>query len=211
MCETRSDTDISITEAFIGSTNVQDFGPHYASPEDHAECVRAFNKYQEPTWKYASECKECKLNCKQRGRQYYKPGYWSMCIKHGLNSFGALTQTISTVLPGRLYICGSNPTGLDRISSDIKIVITIGKYDVNAVAVPGAKYVRVEIDDTPDHDDVRKLRERLPYLISLIAAGPTLVHCRSGSSRSVAVVLAYLVYASGQYLANMYNYLFLII
>lgn len=79
----------------------------------------------------------------------------------------------------------------------IKHIISLGPKNNNYKTFREINYHRIEIDDSFDADIVRHFKDTCQFIEN--ATTPILVHCQMGISRSVTIVIAYLIYKKIDY------------
>ncbi|BEJ14435.1 hypothetical protein CspHIS471_0402020 [Cutaneotrichosporon sp. HIS471] len=122
---------------------------------------------------------------------------------------------ISTVLPGFLYLGPEIST-----STDVEMLVSMGIRRVLNVALECdddeglglresfERYFRIPMKDTVEESGVAKgIRDACDILDDArLHDAPVYVHCKAGRSRSVTVVLAYLIHANAWTLKTSYAY-----
>ncbi|KAG8970116.1 hypothetical protein FRC03_011134 [Tulasnella sp. 419] len=123
---------------------------------------------------------------------------------------------ISTILPGFLFL-GPELTSQDQVeelkSLGVKRILNMAiECDENDYGLRlksrFEKYTKVPMRDTVEEENIgRGVREACALLDDArLHSAPTYVHCKAGKSRSVTVVMAYLIHANHWPLARAYSF-----
>lgn len=105
-------------------------------------------------------------------------------------------DSISEIIPKLIYLSGytqARKTYLDEYK--ISRVISIGnKYELNSLYhnIEGIDYLQLECDDS-EQANIQKYFIPVINWINKDAGKPVLIHCRMGISRSVTLVIAYMM------------------
>ncbi|KAI9637836.1 uncharacterized protein MKK02DRAFT_22401 [Dioszegia hungarica] len=121
---------------------------------------------------------------------------------------------VSTILPGFLYL-GPEITNDEDVATlrrnGVKRILNVAKEcDEEGLGLKETfeRYFKIPMRDTVEESGVGKgMRDACNYLDDArLHDAPTYVHCRAGKSRSVTVVLAYLIHANAWTLKTAYAY-----
>ncbi len=112
-------------------------------------------------------------------------------------------RKLSTILPDKVYVTdfytAQNYKLLDMFG--IKQILTIGK-ELPMHNTDKFKTMYISIDDSPTEDIARHFQDAH----SFIHQAPTLVHCYAGISRSISLVISYLIKYENMSLNMALNY-----
>lgn len=97
---------------------------------------------------------------------------------------------ISEIIKGKLYVSGLFYSIIDLKKLGIKTIINVSNYDYKGY--DDIKYYFIPFDDSYEEKNMLKVA-KMSYDIIKKAKGPVLVHCYAGMSRSISVVIYYLM------------------
>jgi predicted protein tyrosine phosphatase len=104
-----------------------------------------------------------------------------------------ITNIISANSKEKLYLSGVVPItkkALDKLK--IKNILNVGApQPLSETDIKSYNYLLIKASDIPEEQLSDKFEQAFEFLQN--CKGPTLVHCYAGRSRSVTVVLAYLI------------------
>lgn len=113
---------------------------------------------------------------------------------------------IHTIKP-HLYLSGAKPVTAERIKAlGITSVINVSR-DLPRIKVRNVRYMQIDVEDHPGQNlepYFEQCNNQIEY--DRCSNGKTLVHCLAGISRSVSLVLAYLMKHDGMTLEDAYNF-----
>lgn len=117
-----------------------------------------------------------------------------------VSDWASLPSYPNEIVPGKLYL-GSASCANERAIADLRITHVVSVVERRFVA-PAGEQLLCQIPDEDSADLTPVLRQALPFIDGALAGGGrVLVHCERGASRSVSVVCAHLMRASGGTLA----------
>jgi len=100
--------------------------------------------------------------------------------------------TISTIIPGKLYLSGMYPTRSEKILQQYGIdkIVRLGKFPYTSLRPT----LTIEIEDFPNEPIDKYLDQCYQFIDDALSnCESVLVHCMAGISRSVTVVTYYLM------------------
>ncbi|KIY65736.1 hypothetical protein CYLTODRAFT_445177 [Cylindrobasidium torrendii FP15055 ss-10] len=126
---------------------------------------------------------------------------------------GQFTFTVSTILPGFLYL-GPEPSSPDNLGElktlGVRRILNIAAEcdDELGLNEMFERYVKIPMRDTVEEDNIaRGMRQVCDILDDArLHSAPTYVHCKAGKSRSVTAVIAYLIHANHWTLSRAYQF-----
>jgi protein-tyrosine phosphatase len=99
---------------------------------------------------------------------------------------------LTEIIPGKLYL--GNWKSAYYLPSEIKHVVNMTPYIPNFHSRNiDITYLSCPIPDTADSDVAQHFEQSYQFINEIAKDGPVLVHCVQGASRSVSVVLAFLM------------------
>eukprot|EP01122_Echinamoeba_exundans_P005204 TRINITY_DN15372_c0_g1_i1.p1 TRINITY_DN15372_c0_g1~~TRINITY_DN15372_c0_g1_i1.p1 ORF type:complete len:160 (+),score=13.44 TRINITY_DN15372_c0_g1_i1:99-578(+) len=122
-------------------------------------------------------------------------------------------KVASEILPGHIYVSGIIPVSSEFILNTLKIKKIISLTHSEIPHHDGIEYLHIKIHDEPDEDITANIERCHNFIESGARANhPTLIHCNSttslilGVSRSVAIVMSFLIAKHGHSLKSAFEY-----
>ena len=166
-----------------------------ATPDDASTCLLLYESEERGVSAAEALLAEAIPTCRRvycTSREAFAKEYGFLFVP-----FDDLGSYPSEIVAGQLYL-GSARQANTRSIGDLGITHVVSIIERKLPPPVGCEHLHCNIPDADDADLAKVLREALPFIEGALAGrGKVLVHCEAGASRSVSVVCAHLMRASG--------------